>query len=218
MHGTWQVQSEIRNYSLAETGQLTAPESKGRIPPQRVLARQGGRGESRSLLAVLPTGATAEDPQQARREPDHRGERHQCHRRHEDEQEGFVVHAAQLAPRGGSGHEPPYAPLPLEIALKLDWREVRFPNATIAKGLPMAEKLQYTVARGSKAGVLLTPHRYADGTFRAHRTNSRTDPEGRKVLTEAELIPLVRSGYHVRMSNLAKNHPPSTVKPLIVNS
>lgn len=75
--------------------------------------------------------------------------------------------------------------------------------------------LNYTVKRGRRAGVVLTPHRFEDGCFRAHRTNSRNDPEGRRVRTMEELMDLVRLGYHVRMSNVSAGHPPSTVKPVI---
>ncbi len=76
-------------------------------------------------------------------------------------------------------------------------------------------KLTYTIKRGKKTGVALTPHWFNEdgGHYRAHKTNSRNDPDGVRVKTEVELIELVRSGYHVRMSNLDKNHPPSTVKP-----
>lgn len=77
------------------------------------------------------------------------------------------------------------------------------------------EKLRYTVTRGKRAGTPLVPHRYQDGCFRAHRTNSRIDPEGRRVKTEGELVELVRLGYNVRMSNPSAGHPPSTVKPTI---
>lgn len=77
------------------------------------------------------------------------------------------------------------------------------------------ERLRYVVKRGRRAGIELTPHLFEDGFFRAHKTNSRNDPEGKRVRTEGELVPLVRSGYHVRMSNLAKGHAPSTVKPEI---
>ncbi len=80
----------------------------------------------------------------------------------------------------------------------------------------MKEKLHYIVARGKKAGIPLFPHRYEDGYFQAHRTNSRTDPDGKRVKTEAELIALVRLGYHVRMSNPEAGHAPSTVKPAII--
>jgi hypothetical protein len=73
--------------------------------------------------------------------------------------------------------------------------------------------LTYTVARGRRAGVVLTPHLFADGFYRAHMTNSRNDPEGRRVKSIGELIELVCAGYHVRMSNLAAGHAPSTVKP-----
>ena len=80
------------------------------------------------------------------------------------------------------------------------------------------EKLEYIVVRGKNAGIVLLPHRFEDGLFRAHRTNSRNDPEGQRVATESELIDLVKSGYHVRMSNMSKRHAPSTVKPKIVSS
>lgn len=76
--------------------------------------------------------------------------------------------------------------------------------------------LTYTIKRGKRAGLKLTPHRYDDGFLQAHKTNSRNDPEGRRVRTEAELIDLVRLGYHVRMSNMAAGHAPSTVKPVII--
>lgn len=75
--------------------------------------------------------------------------------------------------------------------------------------------LTYTIKRGKRAGLALTPHRYEEGFFHAHNTNSRNDPEGTKVKTEAELIDLVRLGDHVRMSNMAQGHAPSTVKPTI---
>jgi len=74
-------------------------------------------------------------------------------------------------------------------------------------------KITYTVKRGKNTGVVLTPHRYEDGMFLAHKTNSRNDPEGRRVRTEPELVDLIRLGYHVRMSNIGAAHAPSTVKP-----
>ncbi|MEJ8837629.1 hypothetical protein [Ramlibacter sp. AN1133] len=79
------------------------------------------------------------------------------------------------------------------------------------------QTLVYIVPRGKRAGTALRPHRFADGFFRAHRTNSRNDPEGRRCRTEAELIDLVRLGYHVRMSNPEVGHAPSTVKPEIAS-
>lgn len=89
----------------------------------------------------------------------------------------------------------------------------RQPNTT---PFPMS-KLTYNVKRGKNTGTKLAPHWYTDGGgyFLAHKTNSRNDPEGKRVTTEAELIELVRQGYHVRMSNMAKGHAPSTVKPTI---
>ena len=79
----------------------------------------------------------------------------------------------------------------------------------------MTEKLHYVVARGKKIGINLSPHRYKDGYFHAYKTNSRNDPEGKRVNTEQELIELARLGYHVRMSNMKAGHSPSTVKPEI---
>ncbi len=78
-------------------------------------------------------------------------------------------------------------------------------------------KLSYTVKRGKNIGIDLSPHWFTEGGghFRAHKTNSRTDPKGRRVKTEGELIELVRLGYHVRMSNTRLGHAPSTVKPTI---
>lgn len=81
----------------------------------------------------------------------------------------------------------------------------------------MTDKLQYMISRGKRIGTTLAPHRYEDGYFLAHKTNSRNDPEGRRVKSESELVELVRLGYHVRMSNVRAGHPPSTVKPEIVN-
>lgn len=78
------------------------------------------------------------------------------------------------------------------------------------------QKLTYVVSRGRRAGTVLCPHRFEDGFYRAHRTNSRNDPEGKRVRTIDELIELVRLGYHVRMSNPVAGHAPSTVKPEIV--
>lgn len=78
----------------------------------------------------------------------------------------------------------------------------------------MSEKLMYRVSRGKDRGMVLRPHKYQDGCFRAHKTDSKNDPDGREVATEAELIDLVREGYHVRMS--CPGHAPSTVKPDIV--
>lgn len=80
----------------------------------------------------------------------------------------------------------------------------------------MKTRLRYVVSRGKNRGTVLTPHWYVGGYFQAHKTNSRNDPAGKRVSTEDELIDLVRSGYHVRMSNPAKRHAPSTVKPEIV--
>jgi hypothetical protein len=81
----------------------------------------------------------------------------------------------------------------------------------------VVEKLRYVVARGIKAGTVLSPHQYEDGYFQAHKTNSRNDPVGKRVVSEVELIELVRLGYHVRMSNTGVGHPPSTVKPKIIH-
>ena len=74
-------------------------------------------------------------------------------------------------------------------------------------------KITYTVKRGKNVGVVLTPHRYEDGMFLAHKTNSRNDPEGSRVWTEVELVELITRGHHVRMSNMAAGHAPSTVRP-----
>lgn len=74
-------------------------------------------------------------------------------------------------------------------------------------------KITYTVKRGKNAGIVLTPHRFEDGMYRAHKTNSRNDPEGCRVRTEVELVDLIAKGYHVRMSNVAASHAPSTVRP-----
>ena len=63
-------------------------------------------------------------------------------------------------------------------------------------------KITYTVKRGKNVGLVPIPHRYEDGMFLAHKTNSRNDPEGRRVRSEAELWDLVQQGYHVRMSNM----------------
>lgn len=41
------------------------------------------------------------------------------------------------------------------------------------------QKLIYVVSRGRRAGTVLSPHRFADGFYRAHRSNSRNDPEGK---------------------------------------
>lgn len=78
-------------------------------------------------------------------------------------------------------------------------------------------RLIYIVKRGKNTGAQLRPHWFADagGYFQAHKTNSRNDPEGRRVRTESDLIELVRLGYHVRMSNMVIGHNPSTVKPTI---
>lgn len=75
------------------------------------------------------------------------------------------------------------------------------------------QKLTYVVARGRRTGTVLSPHRYEDGCYRAHRTNSRNDPAGKRVKTMEEVVELVRMGYHVRMSNPEAGHAPSTVKP-----
>lgn len=79
-------------------------------------------------------------------------------------------------------------------------------------------RLTYTIKRGKNIGIELSPHWFAEsgGHFRAHKTNSRNDPEGRRVKTERELIELVRLGYHVRMSNMQIGHAPSTVQPSIL--
>lgn len=76
-------------------------------------------------------------------------------------------------------------------------------------------RITFTVQRRRRSGVVLTPHRFGDGMFHAHKTNSRNDPEGRGVRMEDELVDLVRLGYYVRMSNMGAGHAPSTVKPTI---
>ncbi len=78
-------------------------------------------------------------------------------------------------------------------------------------------KLSYVIKRGKNIGEILRPHWFIEdgGHFRAHKTNSRNDPEGRRVKTEKELIELVRQGYRVRMSNSVIGHAPSTVAPTI---
>ena len=77
--------------------------------------------------------------------------------------------------------------------------------------------LTYIVTRGKNSGIALTPHWFLEngGHFRAHKTNSVRDPEGKRVTTMRELIELVRLGHHVRMSNPAMGHAPSTVKPTV---
>jgi len=80
----------------------------------------------------------------------------------------------------------------------------------------MKARLRYVVTRGKNRGTVLTPHWYEEAYFLAHKTNSRNDPEGKRVKSEGELVDLVRSGYHVRMSNPEKGHAPSTVKPEII--
>ena len=80
----------------------------------------------------------------------------------------------------------------------------------------MNKMLLYVVTRGEKIGIVLRPHKYKDGFFRAYKTNSRNDPQGKSVRTELELIELVRAGYNVRMSNPEEGHAPSTVKPRIL--
>lgn len=89
----------------------------------------------------------------------------------------------------------------------------------IKKKEAMKEKLRHLVKRGKNSGIVLTPHLYDDGFFRAYKTNSRNDPngkEGTRVTKESDLISLVRSGYRIRMSNPEKGHAPSTVKPEII--
>jgi hypothetical protein len=81
----------------------------------------------------------------------------------------------------------------------------------------MIEKLRYVVIRGKNIGIVLSPHRYKSGLFRAHKTSSRNDPKSKSVSTELELIELVRLGYKVRMSNVELDHAPSTVRPEIIH-
>lgn len=78
--------------------------------------------------------------------------------------------------------------------------------------------LTYTVKRGKYIGIELSSHWVTEevGHFRAHKTNSRNDPEGRRVKTESELVELVRMGYHVRISNMHIGHAPSAVQPTIL--
>lgn len=64
------------------------------------------------------------------------------------------------------------------------------------------QKLTYVVARRRRTGTVLSPHRCEDGSYRAHRTNSRNDPAGKRVKTMEELVELVRMGYHVCMRTL----------------
>lgn len=73
--------------------------------------------------------------------------------------------------------------------------------------------LQYTVKRGKNIGIVLRPHQYKDGYYQAYKTNSRNDPNGKRVKTDYELYQLASKGYHIRMSNIKAGHAPSTVKP-----
>ena len=107
------------------------------------------------------------------------------------------------------------------IAADAVFKNSGYEQVIIKKKEAMKEKLQYFVKRGKNAGIVLTPHLYEDGFFRAYKTNSRNDPngkEGARVRKEFDLISLVRSGYHVRMSNPQKGHAPSTVKPEIITN
>lgn len=68
----------------------------------------------------------------------------------------------------------------------------------------MTQTLHATVQRGKEFGLLLTPHRYADGCYVA--SHERFERAYRRVTQLSELIALYRQGYKIRMSAPASRH------------
>jgi hypothetical protein len=77
--------------------------------------------------------------------------------------------------------------------------------------------LTFVVIRGKEMGVVLTPHRGADEKYVASPTRFKRDYV--KVDKVEDLIPLMRKGYGVRMSNQdSDNHrAPSLIRPQGIN-
>lgn len=73
--------------------------------------------------------------------------------------------------------------------------------------------LTYVVDRGKERGMVLTPHKFEDGKYVASLTRFKRDYV--KVDKVEELIPLMRKGYGIRMSNQdGDNHrSPSLIRP-----
>jgi hypothetical protein len=65
------------------------------------------------------------------------------------------------------------------------------------------------VRRGDNSGIVVKPHRYADGTY--HVAKKKEDTPIKVKLDEIVLY--VRRGYGVRMGNKQKKHPPGLFMP-----
>jgi len=75
------------------------------------------------------------------------------------------------------------------------------------------KRLTYVVTRGREKGVVLTPHKGDDGKYVASPTRFKKDYV--KVEKVENLIPLMRKGYGVRMSNQDSDthRGPSLIRP-----
>lgn len=69
--------------------------------------------------------------------------------------------------------------------------------------------IKYTVKRGKAAGTVLTPHRYADGSFVVSKT--RFEKDHLHVAKEEDIPEYLALGFKLRMSK--DGGVPSLVKP-----
>jgi hypothetical protein len=68
--------------------------------------------------------------------------------------------------------------------------------------------LYAVVWRGKNFGIRLTPHKYKDGTYHVARKKGEYIHVGFD-----EIIPRIRDGYGLRMSNPSEKHPPGLIMP-----
>ncbi len=71
--------------------------------------------------------------------------------------------------------------------------------------------LRYTVTRGESRGAVLYPHQHSDGKYVASMTRFERDYIW--VNTIEELLPYLKKGYSIRMSNQRSHRTPSLISP-----
>lgn len=72
-------------------------------------------------------------------------------------------------------------------------------------------KIDYRVARGKKAGIVYTPHIYADGSYVVSKT--RFEDDQIKVTSLREIKHYLDRGYSVRMSDPVTRRSPALITP-----
>jgi hypothetical protein len=72
------------------------------------------------------------------------------------------------------------------------------------------------VRRGKNKNIKLTPHRYVRDGGRFHLAKTKEGPYI-AVASEAEIIPHLRRGIGLRMSNKTEDYPPSLIIPRHIN-